>query len=85
MKHLFMIFVFFSFMKISYVKRLVNSSKYFVVFEYNSMLFLIELFRVIFITINIFILFKKIFMIAINLLKVHNFENEFKTTNKLNE
>ena len=55
MKYSFMILVSFLFMRISYVKRLVNLSKYFIVFEYNLMTFLIKLFRTIIMTINTFI------------------------------
>ena len=85
MKHSFMILVSFLFIKISYVKRFVNSSKYLVVFEYNSMSLIIELFRAMIMTINIFIWFNEILMIAINLLRVRDFESEFKVINKLNE
>ena len=85
MKHSFMILVFLLFMRISYVKRLVNSSKYFFDFEYNLITFLIELFRAMIMMINTFIWSNEVSMIAISLLKVRDFKSEFKATNKLNE
>ena len=49
------------------------------------MSFLIELFQTMIMTFNIFIELNKMFIVAINLLKMRNFENEFIIIKKLNE
>ena len=69
----------------SIFNHFIKSSKHFVVFEYNAMSFLIELFRVIIMTINVFTRSNEMFIVAINLLRMRNFESEFITTKKLNE
>ena len=68
-------FVFSTFICISIFNRFVKSSRYFIVFEYNAMSFLIELFRVMIITINVF----EMFIVAINLIKMRDFKSEFIT------
>ena len=77
LKHSFTILVFSIFIYMSIFNRFVKSSKHFIVFKYNTMLFLIELFRTIIMTINTFTRSSEMFIVTINLLRICDFENEF--------
>ena len=77
LKHFFTMLVFSTFICMSFFNRFVKSSRHFVVFEYNAMFFLIELFRAMIITINIFIRSNEIFIVVMNLQRVRDFENKF--------
>ena len=63
----------------SIFNRFVKLSRHFVVFKYNAISFLIELFRAIIMTINIFTRSNEMFIVAMNLLKMRDFESEFIT------
>ena len=69
-KRQFIIIFFFLLIEISYLKLLLNSSRHVVAIEYNLKSLLIELFRAMINTINVFTRFLELTIVAINWLRV---------------